>query len=136
MIATKSIALFGGSFDPIHNGHLFVIEELLSSARFEKFIVIPAGNPWQKSVAVSAAHRLAMVEIALKVVAKSFNLYPELKGIEDVYIANEIVKLTDRTLPITVTARNINQEFYWEDKCKLNPLMKNIKKEQHGNSYK
>ena len=77
-----------------------------------------------------------LVEIALKVVAKSFNLYPELKGIEDVYIANEIVKLTDRTLPITVTARNINQEFYWEDKCKLNPLMKNIKKEQHGNSYK
>lgn len=66
MIATKSIALFGGSFDPIHNGHLFVIEELLSSARFEKFIVIPAGNPWQKSVAASAPHRLAMVEIALK----------------------------------------------------------------------
>lgn len=66
MIATKSIALFGGSFDPIHNGHLFVIEELLSSARFEKFIVIPAGNPWQKSVAATAAHRLAMVEIALK----------------------------------------------------------------------
>lgn len=66
MIATKSIALFGGSFDPIHNGHLFVIEELLSSARFEKFIVIPAGNPWQKSVAASAVHRLAMVEIALK----------------------------------------------------------------------
>ena len=66
MIATKSIALFGGSFDPIHNGHLFVIEELLSSARFEKFIVIPAGNPWQKSVAASPAHRLAMVEIALK----------------------------------------------------------------------
>ena len=66
MIATKSIALFGGSFDPIHNGHLFVIEELLSSARFEKFIVIPAGNPWQKSVAASGADRLAMVEIALK----------------------------------------------------------------------
>jgi len=66
LIATKSIALFGGSFDPIHNGHLFVIEELLSSARFEKFIVIPAGNPWQKSVAASASHRLAMVEIALK----------------------------------------------------------------------
>lgn len=66
MIATKSIALFGGSFDPIHNGHLFLIEELLNSARFEKFIVIPAGNPWQKSIAASGAHRLAMVEIALK----------------------------------------------------------------------
>ena len=66
MIATKSIAFFGGSFDPIHNGHLFLIEELLNSARFEKLIVIPAGAPWQKSVAASGADRLAMVEIALK----------------------------------------------------------------------
>ena len=66
MIATNSIALFGGSFDPIHNGHLFLIEELLNSGRFERFIVIPAGAPWQKSVAASGADRLAMVEIALK----------------------------------------------------------------------
>ena len=73
MIATKSIALFGGSFDPIHNGHLFLIEELLNSARFERFIVIPAGAPWQKSVAASGADRLAMVEIALKDCMSKFN---------------------------------------------------------------
>lgn len=42
----------------------------------------------------------------------------------------------DKDLPITVTARNINQEFYWQEKCENEPLMKNIKKEQHGNSYK
>ena len=76
MIATKSIALFGGSFDPIHNGHLFLIEELLNSARFEKLIVIPAGAPWQKSVAASGADRLAMVEIALK---DCMNKYRELE---------------------------------------------------------
>jgi hypothetical protein len=46
------------------------------------------------------------------------------------------VKQVDRDLPITVTARNISQEFYWEDKCRHDPRMKNIKKEQHGNSYK
>ncbi len=73
MIATKSIALFGGSFDPIHNGHLFLIEELLNSGRFERFIVIPAGAPWQKSVAASGADRLAMVEIALKDCMSKFN---------------------------------------------------------------
>ena len=73
MIATKSIALFGGSFDPIHNGHLFLIEELINSGRFEKFIVIPAGAPWQKSVAASSADRLAMVEIALKDVMSQSN---------------------------------------------------------------
>ena len=76
MIATKSIALFGGSFDPIHNGHLFLIEELLNSGRFERFIVIPAGAPWQKSVAASGADRLAMVEIALK---DCMNKYRELE---------------------------------------------------------
>jgi nicotinate-nucleotide adenylyltransferase len=73
LIATKSIALFGGSFDPIHNGHLFLIEELLKSDRFKKFIVIPAGNPWQKSVAASGADRLAMVEIALRDIMSKYS---------------------------------------------------------------
>lgn len=49
---------------------------------------------------------------------------------------NEIVKMTDRNLPITVTARNITLESYWEEKCKMDPRMKNVKKEQHGNSFK
>lgn len=65
MIATKSIALFGGSFDPIHSGHLYLIEELLKTSKFEKLIVIPAGDPWQKNPMASKADRLAMVEIAL-----------------------------------------------------------------------
>lgn len=37
-------------------------------------------------------------------------------------------------LPITITARNIDFEFYWEKKCKNE--MKNCRKEDHGNSYK
>ncbi len=49
-----------------------------------------------------------LVEIALKVVAKNFQLFPNLKGVEDPNVMNEIVKLTDRNLPITTTARNIN----------------------------
>ena len=77
-----------------------------------------------------------LTEIALKVVAQNFAMYPHLAGIEDPTILDQIVHQTSRKLPITVTARNINQEFYWEDKCKEDPLMKNIKKEQHGNSYK
>lgn len=63
-------------------------------------------------------------------------MYPHLKGVEDPNTLNEIVKLTDINLPITVTARNISQESYWEQKCKQDLRMKNIKKEQHGNSYK
>lgn len=63
-------------------------------------------------------------------------MYPDLKGVKNETILDDIVKMTDHDLPITVTARNINQEFYWEEKCRRDPRMKNIKKEQHGNSYK
>ena len=66
LIATKKIAIFGGSFDPIHNGHLHLINSILDSKSFEKLIVIPAGDPWQKEMHASKLDRLAMTQIALK----------------------------------------------------------------------
>jgi hypothetical protein len=78
----------------------------------------------------------SLAEIAQKVVAKNFSLYPHLSGVTDKTILEEIVKQTDTKLPLTITARNINFEFYWEQKCLEDPRMKNVKKEEHGNSYK
>ena len=75
-----------------------------------------------------------LVEMAIKVVAANFERYPELEGVKDPVIQEEIVKLADRTLPITTTGRNIDFEFYWEDKCKTQ--LKNCRKEDHGLSYK
>jgi len=46
-------------------------------------------------------------------VAENFSMYPELQGITDEKVLNEIVKLTEPKLPITTTAKNIDQEFYW-----------------------
>jgi hypothetical protein len=78
----------------------------------------------------------SLAEIAQKVVAKNFSLYPHLSGVTDKSILEEIIKQTDTKLPLTTTARNINFEFYWEQKCLEDPRMKNVKKEEHGNSYK
>ncbi len=75
-----------------------------------------------------------LVEMAIKVVAANFEKYPELEGVTDTHIQSEIVKLTDRTLPVTTTGRNIDFEFYWEDKCKTQ--LKNCRREDHGLSYK
>lgn len=55
----------------------------------------------------------SLTEISLKVVAENFSMYPELQGITDEKVLNEIVKLTEPKLPITTTAKNIDQEFYW-----------------------
>jgi hypothetical protein len=76
----------------------------------------------------------SLTELAYKVVAGSFHRYPELKGIKNEHVCNEIVKLVDIRLPLTTTAKNIDQEFYWEEKCEKQ--LTNVKKEMHGNSFK
>ena len=63
-VATK-IAIVGGTFDPIHNGHLQVITDV--AKKFEKVIVIPTGNPWLKdhTPIASGEQRVAMAQIAI-----------------------------------------------------------------------
>jgi len=43
------IGLFGGTFDPIHNGHLHLAQEVLLQQKLDRILFIPAGDPWMKS---------------------------------------------------------------------------------------
>jgi len=63
--AATDIAIIGGTFDPIHNGHLQVISEVAKI--FEKVIVIPTGNPWLKdhTPIATGEQRVAMAQIAV-----------------------------------------------------------------------
>lgn len=66
MIKIKNCALFGGTFNPFHNGHLHLIRTLLATKRFDSLVVIPAGDPYQKSGSAKASDRLAMAKLALQ----------------------------------------------------------------------
>ena len=63
------IGILGGSFDPVHVGHLAIGRAACEALRLDRLLVIPTGNSWQKSgegtSRTPAAHRLAMVRIAL-----------------------------------------------------------------------
>ena len=59
------IGLFGGTFDPIHNGHLHIARSFADELDLESVILLPAGDPYHKAAPRTAAHhRLAMAEIA------------------------------------------------------------------------
>jgi nicotinate-nucleotide adenylyltransferase len=62
----KTIGLFGGTFDPIHLGHLQAASEVRRRARLDRILFIPSYLPPHKKTgaAASAADRLRMVELA------------------------------------------------------------------------
>ena len=42
-------AIFGGTFDPIHNGHIYLAYEALKLLKLDKVIFVPSGNPPHKT---------------------------------------------------------------------------------------
>ena len=60
------IGLLGGTFDPIHNGHLTIAEEARKQLGLDKVVFIPASHPWLKADQdiTDGEHRLAMVRLA------------------------------------------------------------------------
>jgi nicotinate-nucleotide adenylyltransferase len=63
----ERLGVFGGTFDPVHTGHVVVAAEVRSVLALDRVLLVPAGDPWQKRgrVVASAADRLALVERAV-----------------------------------------------------------------------
>jgi nicotinate-nucleotide adenylyltransferase len=61
------IGVLGGTFDPVHNGHLIVAEEAKNELNLAEVIFVPAGQPWLKvdRPISPAEHRLQMLRLAL-----------------------------------------------------------------------
>lgn len=59
------VALFGGSFNPIHNGHLKIANELINKKIVEEVWFIPCGNhPFDKEL-INGQDRIKMIKIAI-----------------------------------------------------------------------
>jgi nicotinate-nucleotide adenylyltransferase len=63
----KRIGIFGGTFNPIHIGHLRSAEEVCETQGLDRILFVPSATPPHKRAdgLVSAAHRLAMVRLAI-----------------------------------------------------------------------
>ena len=61
------LAIYGGTFDPIHHGHLILAREARERFGFEKVIFVPATvSPFKSSPAASAQVRLSMLRAAIE----------------------------------------------------------------------
>ncbi|PPF11048.1 nicotinic acid mononucleotide adenylyltransferase [Rathayibacter sp. AY1G1] len=58
------IGVMGGTFDPIHHGHLVAASEVAQSFDLDEVVFVPTGQPWHKKTVTSAEHRYLMTVIA------------------------------------------------------------------------
>lgn len=62
----RQVALLGGSFDPVHLGHMALARCALEQLPIDELWWLPAGEPWQKRRQLSSPqHRAAMLELAI-----------------------------------------------------------------------
>jgi nicotinate-nucleotide adenylyltransferase len=61
-----ALGIFGGSFDPIHNGHLFVAEAVGETLGLERVLFVPTrSGPYRTAPAASGAQRAEMIRLAI-----------------------------------------------------------------------
>ena len=60
--------VLGGTFDPVHRGHLALARAARAELGLDEMLFVPAGRPWRKAgrIVAPAADRLAMLRLALE----------------------------------------------------------------------
>ena len=68
MRRAERLGVFGGSFDPVHVGHLIMAEEALQRLRLDRLLFVPASRPAHKRsrALASIEHRVAMLRLAVR----------------------------------------------------------------------
>lgn len=100
----KRIGLFGGSFNPIHNSHLKLINTVLNKKIVDEVWIIPCKNhPFDKELA-SAEDRINMINFAIQKIPHVKLNDIEIKSEEKSYTYNTVMKLKEK---------NLDKEFYF-----------------------
>jgi len=78
------VGLYGGTFDPIHNGHIRVIEEVISQKFVDRLLLVPAGEPRLRESApvATGAQRRAMCQLAVSALPSEIATHVEVNPIE------------------------------------------------------
>ena len=78
------VGIYGGTFDPIHNGHLHVIKQLIEKKIIDRLILVPAGQPLLRDNApiASGSARRTMCQLAISSLPENVSSHVEVNPIE------------------------------------------------------
>ena len=118
----KSVAILGGTFNPVHTGHIKMAEAALACKKdIEGVVFIPNNIPWYKNKQeiVSNEHRLNMLELALKKIPDCVVSDIELKRGDITYTVDTLKcikeKYTDIKLYYIIGADSMLSFDTWKD---------------------
>ena len=115
----SSAGILGGTFDPVHLGHLVVAQDVLESLGLEYVFFLPtAQNPLKCAAPVaSGSERLAMLELALERIESAGLLDLELRAGGVSYTFDSVVELQRRFPEMAITwiigADQVSDLFRW-----------------------
>ena len=66
VVLVSKVAILGGTFDPVHYGHIEMAEIALRELNVDIVLFVPAGEPPFKEGATGSGHRLRMLELAIE----------------------------------------------------------------------
>ena len=123
----KKIGILGGTFNPVHNGHLFVADKVTLHLHLDQLIWIPNGNPPHKhAVSASAEDRLAMLELAVENRANEWIDPYEINAQEHSYTCQTLAylkrKYPEDQLYFIAGADNIEEIAGWRNPQDIFPL--------------
>jgi nicotinate-nucleotide adenylyltransferase len=100
------VGILGGTFDPVHIGHLVLAEHAREQLALDEVLFVPAGEPWRKShrTITAAEHRLSMLRLAIEG-NSAF-------GISDVELRREGPTYTADTLE-TLAGERLDDAFWF-----------------------
>ena len=135
------IGVYVGSFDPVHIGHKFIADHLLSNSYLDKIVIVPTGSYWDKNNLTNIKHRIDMLKYYenndIIINDKHNNLeytYEVLDNLKKDYI--------DDTLYLIIGADNLINFHLWKevDKVLDNKVLilprNNIDTSKYINNYK
>src|SRR5437764_2685972 len=102
-MALQRVAIYGGTFDPVHNGHIEVARRVLQLFELDEVIFVPACVPPHKRNAniTSAFHRFAMLALATEMDQRLLVSTIELDAPEQPYAVETVERMRNALGPET-----------------------------------